>query len=969
MRSRSVVKHLQGALTLVVACLATAVGGAAAQTSTGSIRGFVTNESGAPLAGATITATNTNQGTVRNATTRENGFYALPSLTPGLYEVSVRRLGSAPQTRQLRVGIGEVITANFRLADTVATLGPVVVSAVSTEMRTSEMATNVTQEQINDLPTAGRNFLDLAMLAPGTRISLDRLDGTGKTFAAGALPPNNINVFIDGTSYKNDIITGGVAGQDASRGNPFPRNAIQEFRITTNNFKAEYQKASSAIITAITKSGGNRWTGNAFLTFQNDGLVALDTFQRAQRATNPSTFVEPDYSRYLIGLSAGGPLIRDKLFFFGSYEGNYQNRQGLTRFNGDPSTWPAPVAALNGEGHTSPFRSHLGFAKLTYNMNDHELLEVSGDARFETDKRRFGGQFAGPDRAFEAGENFRNDIVTGRVKHTYFGSGWTNEALASYQWYKWNPEPFDFTTPGRDYQGIGRIGGADSRQDLTQQRLSFRDDFTYTGWQWSGAHVVKVGMNYDFAHYDMNKQLNENPIFTFNANNNFAFPISARLGFGDPSITANNHQFGVYAQDDWTPVPRLTINVGVRWDLETGMYNRDYVTPQAVRDSLTLYRDSLFLDIDPNRYFTDGSDRKLFLGAIQPRIGASYALDADGRTTVFASFGVFYDRLEFNATLDESYRRQHPDYIFQFSADGSTPGTIAWDDSYFSREGLEGIIASGNAPAQEVFLIPNDLKPPRSNQWTMGIRHDFGTWNAQVSYNGTRSYNGFSFEWANVALDPAKNDCCISHNVPAYLNVLVGNNDVHTWYDALFVQVDRPYQRTGRWGWGAGVAYTLSKAEAEGGDLFSFPTVTAGFNSRHPIADDQRHQFVINWIADVPYAWGIQFSGLAQFASGKPFNKVSFAGGPTGTERTLLGVERAPWFKNVDLRLRKDFPTVGGTTMAVTASLFNVFNTQNLGCFNTTFIRGDGTPEPGFGNAGCVISDPRRFQLGVQYDF
>jgi hypothetical protein len=970
---RSIVRQVGHALVLAGACVAVGAGVGEAQTSTGSIRGFVTSRSGEPLVGATITARSASTGVVRNTVARDNGFYALSSLTPDVYEVSARRIGSAPQSRQIRVGVGEVLTVSFQLADTAAALGPVVVSAASTaaETRTTEVATNISQQQINDLPTSSRNFLDLAALAPGTRVTPDRIDGTGKTFAAGALPADNINVFIDGASYKNDIITGGVAGQDASRGNPFPRNALQEFRIITNNFKAEYQKASSAIITAVTKSGGNTWQGSAFSELQNKSLVSLDTFQRVAKEAKPA------YSRYLVGFNLGGPLIRDKLFFFGAYEGNYQNRDGLTIFGGDVSAYPPQVQALNNTAHTSPFRENLGFMKLTYTPNERQQYELEGDLRHESDTRGFGGQFGDVWRVYQGGEDHRNNVYTTRLKQTYFGPTWTNEALVSYQHYLWNQDPLDFTTPVQVSWGNYWIGGDDAAQALKQDRVALRDDWTYTGWQWAGAHVVKIGASYDFTHYDMNKQLNENPKFVYDASNNYQFPVQAQIGFGNGDITQNNGQFGVYAQDDWSPTQRLTINAGLRWDLETGMFNRDYVTPTAVRDSLTMYRDSLLVDIDPNRYFSNGSNRKLFLGAIQPRIGASYALDGAGRTVAFASFGIFYDRLPFNSTLDETYRRQHPNYTINFKAAGdTTSGKIAWDTSYFSAAGLKTLIASVSPP-QEVFLIPNDLKPPKSNQWSVGVRHDFGSWNGSLTYNGTRGYDGFSFEWANVALDPARNDCCITANVPAYQNVLVGNNSVHTWYDALLVQVNRPYrQAADGWGWGAGVAYTLSKAEAEGGDLFSFPQVTAGPNARHPIPDDRRHQVVINWVTDIPFAWGIQFSGLMDLASGVPIHRFEFVAlpGNAGNQRAVLGYARSDWYKSVDLRLRKNFLNLNGNRVGVTGSVFNVFDTQNLGCFDETLLNATGTPgvtqpNPNFGHASCTISDPRRFQLGLQYDF
>ncbi len=341
---------------LLLAAASLLGGPVAAQTSTGSIRGTVTDSAGAPLAGAEVVAVSTASGVQRNAGTNSRGFYSLSGLTPATYQLSVRHIGSAPAARSVQVQVGQTLTLDFGLASTALQLQEVVVQAPVVETQTSEVATNVTEQQIEALPSSSRNFLDLAPLAPSVRVTPDRINGTGKTFASGASPAENINVFIDGQSFKNDIAGGGVIGQDASRGNPFPRNAVQEFRIITNNFKAEYQKASSAIITAATRSGGNEWQGSLFTAYQNKGLVALDSLQRKDQADTTITFTEPDYSRVLAGGSAGGPLVRDRLFFFGSYEGNFQNRQGVTRLDGDPAVWPAPIAGFNGQGR----RPHFG---------------------------------------------------------------------------------------------------------------------------------------------------------------------------------------------------------------------------------------------------------------------------------------------------------------------------------------------------------------------------------------------------------------------------------------------------------------------------------------------------------------------------------------------------------------------------------------------------------------------------------
>jgi hypothetical protein len=958
-----------GGVVAALGLLVLTAGGAAAQTTTGTIRGTVTTD-GKAVAGTEILAKNAATGVQRSTTTRTDGSYVIPGLQPATYEMTARRIGSAAQTRRVVVQIGAVQIQDFTLTAQAVQLQEISVTAAPVaETSTSEVGTNITPEQIAKLPTPSRNFLDLAALAPGVRVTADRINGTGKTFSAGALPAEQINVFIDGASYKNDIILGGVAGQDASRGNPFPRNAVQEFRIITNNFKAEYQKASSAIITAVTKSGTNVWQGSAFTELQNKSLVELDTFQRAAKVA------KPDYSRYLVGLSAGGPVVKDKLFFFGSYEGNYQNRTALTVLGGNVSNYPAAVQALNNTTHGSPFREHLGFAKLSYVPDSKQSLDFEGDLRNESDTRGFGGQFGDSWRPYQSGENHRNNVYTGRARYTYNGRAWTNEALVSYQHYLWNQDPIDFTTPIQVSFGNYWLGGDDAAQALTQNRLSIRDDWTYTA---LAAHAIKLGANFDIGHYDLNKQLNENPKFVFNPDNS-QYPVQAQYGFGNGDIKQHNNQFGIYAQDDWSLSRRVTVNAGVRWDVETGMFNRNYVTPQAERDSITAFANTLLLPIDPNRYFSNGSNRSVFLGAVQPRIGVSYALDDNSKTVLFGAFGIFYDRLYDNATIDETYRRQHPEYFINFTAPGTQPtaNTTPWNPQYMSRAGLNALIAAIKPP-QEVYLVPNDLKPPKSNQWSAGIRRDFGEFNGSVAYNGTRSYNGYSYEWANLKLNPATDDCCISGNVPAYQNVLLGNNSVHTWYNAMLLQINRPYRaKSPGHGWGAGISYTLSKAEAEGGDLFSFPQVTVGLNKRHPISDDRRHQFVLNGMLDLPWAWGVQASAIAQFSSGLPIQQLEFVplpNPPGGNQRIRIGYTRSDWFKNVDLKLRKNFVNVGGNQLGLTGSVFNVLNTQNLGCFDETFLNPGSTPgstvaNPNYGHAGCTISDPRRFQIGLEYDF
>src|SRR5678816_50006 len=203
MRSPPLVRMTTMIALTVLAAMLLPASRADAQTSTGRIRGTLTDSSGTPIARGEVVAIASSTGIRRTATADARGSYVLPSLQPGEYEVQARSIGYAPEARRLRLLIGQTLDLNFMLAATTVQLQDItVVSAPAVEMRTSEVATNITPAQIEALPSPSRNFLDLAALAPGVTTSEDRLNGTDKTFAGGASPAENVNLFLDGASYK-----------------------------------------------------------------------------------------------------------------------------------------------------------------------------------------------------------------------------------------------------------------------------------------------------------------------------------------------------------------------------------------------------------------------------------------------------------------------------------------------------------------------------------------------------------------------------------------------------------------------------------------------------------------------------------------------------------------------------------------------------------------------------------------------
>ncbi|MEO8448351.1 MAG: hypothetical protein ABI647_01100, partial [Gemmatimonadota bacterium] len=362
---------------------------------------------------------------------------------------------------------------------------------------------------------------------------------------------------------------------------------------------------------------------------------------------------------------------------------------------------------------------------------------------------------------------------------------------------------------------------------------------------------------------------------------------------------------------------------------------------------------------------------KPFYGAFQPRLGFSYALDKNNKTTIFGGFGIYYDRSIFDISVDETLKLSHPTYTISFAPRGQAPGPgqVAWNDSYLtaSKATLDALVHTSGAP--EAWLIDSKQKVPKSKQWNAGIRQVIGDFSVSATYAGVRGVDQMALNFAAHTLKP-DGSCCIDFDLGAhgFSNFIYSTNDVKTWYDALQVQIDRPYRRTAlnKFGWGLGLAYTYAVRQIQGednlGDVFAYPNA-AGI-PKHP-SNDEKHRIVVNWITDVPALAGFTFSGLMTLG-GKIRLDVGCPGRFCGAGYIRGGYTVPGTFpyQNVDLRLRKDFPRLGRTAIGLTVDLFNAFNHNNFGCYNT------GNPtDVNFGKAGCIVSDPRRAQVGAELNF
>ncbi|MFZ5749229.1 MAG: TonB-dependent receptor [Pseudomonadota bacterium] len=942
---------------------------ASAQVTTGQMRGTVRTADGAPAAGATISARNTGTNQTLTATAADNGNYTLNGLRPGTYQVTATLAGEET-SEVVQVAIGQSATLDLTFGATavpVTTSDDVIVVSGNrlVETRTSEIATNVSQEQIRVLPQTDRNFLSFAALAPGVRYNDSETD---KSFTSGASTASQVNVFIDGVSLKNQLREGGVAGMQNSRGNPFGQLAVQEFRVATQNYKAEYEQAGAAIITAITKSGTNEFHGEVFGQYTDKGLSEKAYLDK--RNNNP----EPPFERKQYGISLGGPIIKDKLFFFAAYEGNDQDRSFNVSAGGD-ATLQASVEANSGrklsdlEGSfVSPFRGDFYFGKLTFTPDDRQVFDLSFSRRQETDIQGFGNRVA-----YESAENKRNTVDTYLFKWTYNGDTFLNEFNANYLYYEFNPTSLHPELPQYEYQGVITFGGKDSTRKEIQQGYTLRDDFTYNG---LAGHVFKAGVRVEVTDISFDNQSFVQPRYTFfNDEKNgldFSFPAEARLGLGNSLIQSSNTQIGLYVQDDWDVTDRLQLNLGVRWDYETNGFNNHYRTPETAAAALRSLPSTYYFD--PEDYITDGNDRSPFAGAIAPRFGFSWDIFGDERTVLFGGAGRYYDRNNFNNTVDELSRTINPIGVFRFSTDGSPRNglpTVAWDPSYATKEGLLALRASSTSGLPELFAVKNDAKPPVNDQFSLGVRQKFGHWRASVTASYQRGRNGYTNLFATRQNDGLGNCCDTSTVVPyGYSNVLIGYDGLDTRYKALYFTLDKDYTKAS--GWGVNIAYTLSKAEQNGNDLFSLDGITPDAYGWRARPGDERHRVVISGIVDLPL--GFQFSTLTTLGSGQAYQVTDATNGFDAGQLRITSaypekncIKGLFAFCEVNVTLAKKFTVLGGDEFTAAVDVLNLFNNKNFKDFDGFFSATDPLDPANIGNNTLTL--PRRIQFRVGYRF
>jgi hypothetical protein len=990
-------RFASGISTVAVAVALCVAQPAYAQAEYGNIEGHVDGAK----AGTQVVAVDTATGQRSVGTVNANGDYSILGLRPSTYTVTAE--GQAPQTTSLQVG--QSVIVDFVSAAPAGEPGGAIVvrgrrSAQPAQAQT--VATNITPAQIENLPQSQRNFLSFAQLAPG--VSLISPSGA-QQLQAGALAPQNANILLDGMSFKNPINHGGMFGQNfGDFGNPFPQIAIQEYQLQTQNFGAENGQSASALLTAITKTGGDHFHGDAFIEWQPRSFVEKGHFETTKQP----------YDRKQFGGDIGGPIIPGTLNFYAAFEGTNQKVPPGT-FNDLVVTIPQNIEDLINNSISRTFKQRLYFGKLTWFVTPNDTVNLSGYKRKQSNLADFGGN-APPEHGHFLQTN--QDRYQAQWRHT--AGDFVNFLNIAYD--KANqgtpnvsdgPEYILKSTQNAGSQDLVLMGANGFQQDDTEKSWTVRDDATYR----MGQHTLKAGGQIVF--YDLSRIEAANTNGTFFVANpcappattcpgNFdittAAPFAGRININPaPGLSAKDTQIGLYISDEWKPDDHWTINAGLRWDFESNPNNKDYVTPPAIAAALRAYPGWVARGIDAEDYISNGHNRKPFYGEFQPRLGVSYDVHGDRDTVLFGGAGRYYDRNLFIQGVIE--QQQNANTVITVGANGGTdPFTVACASGSppaycHDPEALRTYVASLGFTGGAVWVLPNKVKMPYSDQFDLGVRKRFGDITATVTYSHVESHNISMFArsnfynngWYTVQLTPTgctnggdqwiidftpngpfPNCPATGAQLPGFSGKLDrALNNGRARLDALFLQVEKSFTDSSTWGFTQ--ALTLQNArsnvpmELNSDEMFNAPAFgTYGWNHINGVP---KWTSVTSGIWRAPF--GIILSGTLNLSSGPAFGNVVFGPAPEGAccfgnFGGALFPKKDIAYKKLDIRVAKTFKMPWGHEATVDFAAFNVFNWLNR--TYSTWGAGSGDPPPLTEN-GQVANDQRQFQVGLKYKF
>jgi hypothetical protein len=1016
MKWRALSRSLRFPLLLAALSFAPTLLYAQAQATTGVIRGVATDSSGNPVA-AFVTVRNTETNYTRTVKASDQGVFVTTLLPLGNYSVSARAVGYAPTSKSnIAVTLGQTVDLPLTLARTTTQLaGVTVVAQVPTvDVTLSAEATRLPSEVVSALPNNGRNYLNLALLTPNVAITQGP---DGDVLSVGGQRGIHNNVSVDGADFNNPFFGEQRGGQRP----PFTFNldAVQEMVVVAQGANAEFGRSGGGFVNVITKSGTNDVHGT-FHYFGKDGALSSD-------ASHANLLLQPDFRQHQFGLTVGGPLVKDKLFYFVAYDQQvYSEVKQKTRptslaldslqtflstaFGGALAQDFGPISRTND--------AQVALVKLDWRINETHNASLKynytnskqGNGTFDVDT------WARSSNAIE--KDFSNAVngslvshLTNTIDNEFRFQFAREDRPRSYAGPQIPGQNRPFSDTGMDFALGFRIGEPFfipvKSYDTRVQAL---DNVSWV----RGNHIFKTGFEYNrtaehqtfvgFANgrFIFNSVTSFQNYVTFGNNyvecsngagvqvstsltgacpvgTNISGPVQLYLqqaGVNGISVEASGTQvipqqdLAVFIQDNWKATPNLTINYGVRWE---GQKEPDPITPPDQVFFNGFIGKTVTNSAGTFAFPSDGkipSDFKMF----QPRLGIAWDVKGDGKNVLRAAAGLYYARVPgLNLASARSTNGSIGQTIFRNSA---LTGVLGPPPPYNSL-----LPAPAGAPFRpDIFVFDKDFKNPRTMSASIG--YDMGVFNslaASVAYTYAKTDNLTRFINRNDAVFGAPWTSGLTG--PGDANGVGVLTTIESSAKSRYQGVTFSLGRLADPNFQYQANYTLAVDKADDDnerDPFSFRYARADrLDREYNYSDrDQRHR--LNLWALYHFPFDFYANTRFSFYSAQPTSEKCVNNAPSGiraaaaTDRicadgTILlrnTIRRDNAFASWDIRISRPFRLKGRGQFEAMAEVFNVLNRDNF--------RDPSSASLLFNFDGTIrngLGDPRQLQLGVRYGF
>lgn len=899
-----------------------------------TLSGRIEDARGASVNGASVTATHLETNQHFTTTSDHAGMFRFPYLRTGAYDLKIDAQGFAQVTKQMTVSIGQALDLPVKLEVAgVAEQVNVGTDVPMVETVRTQITETIRPNEIHELPLNGRNYLDLALLIPGVSPTNT---GSNQRFAeTSAVPGQGISIAGQRNLYNSFILDGVSANDDAAdlTGTYYSEEVIDQFQVVTSGGIAEFGRASGGVVNILTRSGTNDWRGSLYGFFRNQRFDA-----RNPLAPTKDLLTQAQY-----GATINGPLRRERTFFFSNFEQTRRNYSAVLTIS------PAAVTTINdrlravnypgpliGTGVVpASFDTTNFFTRIDHSINQRNHLS----ARYSlyhinaVNSRSVGGL-----NSVSRGTGLDDTDQTVQVSNvTTFSSRTFNEARVQYTNSRLDAPVNDETGPAVNIAGVANFGTA-TFSPLGRDINLFEAVNNVSTVR--GAHSLKVGAGFLYNRVNILFPGAVQGVYSFSSLNNFRTGnyLNYQQAFGVPNQVQSNPNVGMFVQDEWRVRQDLTINAGLRYDLQ-------------------------FLP-DPIQTDTDN---------FAPRLGIVYA-PGDRKTVIRASFGLYYDRIPLRATSNALQRDGSKFLVIQLSP--TQPGAPVFPN-------VLNLQPATLPTKPNITRIDPNMEVSYSQQANFQIEREIpGNAVVSVGYLHVRALHLILSRNANVPTVPASAGIPnLGRPDPNWGNISRFESSGKSNYNGMVVSFNK---RASRWS-NVRVSYTLSKTIDDAGNFF-FSSVQNNFNiqdDRGLSDNDQRHRLVVSGSLEAPQQGnsngfsralkGFQFGYIFAYGSRLPFNVLlgNDRNFDTNNNDRPIGVGRNTGrgfdFASLDLRVSRRFRLTERFDLQLLAEGFNVLNRANFGVPNNTFGSGV-TPLPTFGQPTQSF-DPRQFQFGMRLNF